>query len=113
MISQLSSFRYIEVDEEALETYLKPLELVNATFMEEKDHKEKKSLSFIYLKSEKLTMENGGPKGWGHMISISEKKDDFDLGYIPPIKREARVRANNITRSTHELFLSVVYIHDN
>lgn len=62
LIRHLSSFRYIEANEDALETSFQSLEIFNSTFMEEKDHKERTSSSFASLKSEKSTMESGGLK---------------------------------------------------
>ena len=65
IISQLSSFRYIEADEDALETYFQALEIANAILAEVKDHVEKASLSFASLKSANSAVESGGPAGWG------------------------------------------------
>lgn len=52
-LSQLSFFRYIETNEDALEFFLQTLEIANATFMETKDPVEKTSSSFASLKSAK------------------------------------------------------------
>lgn len=38
LISHLSSFRYIEVDEDALETSFQDLKIANSIFVETKDH---------------------------------------------------------------------------
>ncbi|XP_050878259.1 uncharacterized protein LOC127082076, partial [Lathyrus oleraceus] len=56
IISQLSSFRYIEADEDALETSFQALEISNATLEEVKDPVEKASLSFASLKSAKSAL---------------------------------------------------------
>ncbi|XP_050878639.1 uncharacterized protein LOC127082445 [Lathyrus oleraceus] len=63
IISQLSSFCYIEDDEDALETYFQALEIANATLAEVKDHVEEARLSFASLKSAKSAVESGGPAG--------------------------------------------------
>lgn len=63
VVSHLSSFRYIEADEDALETSFQALEIANATFVEMKDLIGKVCSSFAYLKSVKCSIEGGNPKG--------------------------------------------------
>lgn len=63
IISQLSSFCYIEADEDALETSFQALEIANATLAEVKDPVEKTSLSFASLKSAKSAVESESPTG--------------------------------------------------
>lgn len=63
MVSHLSSFRYIEADKGALDTYFQAPEIANATFVEGFDTVEKVSLSFTSLKSVKSTVENGSSEG--------------------------------------------------
>lgn len=72
IISQLYSFRYIEVDEDALETSFQALEIANSMFVEVKDLIEKANLSFASLKSTKSATESGDHVGWGKVIDISE-----------------------------------------
>ncbi|XP_050908104.1 uncharacterized protein LOC127121698 [Lathyrus oleraceus] len=83
VVSHLSSFSYIEADEDALETSFQALEIANATFMEMKDPVGKTCSSFASLKSAKSSIEGGNPKGWGQLIDIREKHDRFGLGYVP------------------------------
>lgn len=59
MVSHLSSFRYIEADEDALDTSFQTLHIANATFLEVKESMEKVSPSFASVKSTKTTNENG------------------------------------------------------
>ncbi|XP_050881017.1 uncharacterized protein LOC127084576 isoform X1 [Lathyrus oleraceus] len=73
IISQLSSFRYIEADEDALETSFQELKISNATLAEVKDPIEKTSLSFAALNSARSAVESGGPTSWGQVINVSEK----------------------------------------
>ncbi|XP_050883704.1 uncharacterized protein LOC127086918 [Lathyrus oleraceus] len=111
VVSHLSSFRYIEVDEDALETSFQALEIANATFVEMKDPVGKACSSFASLKSAKSSIEGGNPKGWGHLIDIREKHDRFGMGYVPSAVKGARVPAKDNTRSIHEVFLSTGFIH--
>jgi len=106
IISQLSSFRYIEADEDALETSFQALEISNATLAEVKDPIEKTSLSFASLNSARSAVESGGPVGWGKVINVSEKNDRFGLGYKPSAKGGALVPAKDRIRSIQEVFLS-------
>ena len=111
IISQLSSFRYIEADEDALETSFQALEISNATLEEVKDPVEKASLSFASLKSAKSAVESGGPAGWGQVINVNEKNDRFGLGYKPSANGGALVPAKDRVRSIQEVFLSKGFIH--
>ncbi|XP_050916145.1 uncharacterized protein LOC127131260 [Lathyrus oleraceus] len=83
VVSHLSSFRYIEADEDALETSFQALEIANATFVEMKDPVGKACSSFTSLKSAKSSIEGGNPEGCGQLIDIREKHDHFGLGYVP------------------------------
>lgn len=65
VVSHLSSFRYIEDDENALEISFQALEIANATFMEMKDPVGRTCSSFSSLKSTKSTVEGGNPEVWG------------------------------------------------
>ncbi|KAI5415991.1 hypothetical protein KIW84_041145 [Lathyrus oleraceus] len=111
IISQLSSFRYIEADEDALETSFQALEISNATLEEVKDPVEKTSLSFASLKSARSAVESGGPAGWGQVINVNEKNDRFGLGYKPSANGGSLVPAKDRVRSIQEVFLSKGFIH--
>ncbi|XP_050875855.1 uncharacterized protein LOC127079511 [Lathyrus oleraceus] len=99
IISQLSSFRYIEVDEDALETSFQALETVNATLTEVKNPVEKVILSLASLKSVKSIVESGGPIGWGQVIDVSKRKDHFGLGHKSSSNEEALVHTKDRIRS--------------
>jgi hypothetical protein len=111
VVSHLSSFRYIEADEDALETSFQALEIANATFVEMKDPVGKACSSFASLKSAKSSIEGGNPEGWGQLIDIREKHDRFGLGYVPSAAKGARVPTKDNTRSIQEVFLSTGFIH--
>ncbi|XP_050889537.1 pectin acetylesterase 8-like [Lathyrus oleraceus] len=111
VVSHLSSFRYIEADEDALETSFQALEIANATFVEMKGPVGKACSSFASLKSAKSSIEGGNPEGWGQLIDIREKHDRFGLGYVPSAAKGARVPTKDNTRSIQEVFLSTRFIH--
>ncbi|XP_050876089.1 uncharacterized protein LOC127079759 [Lathyrus oleraceus] len=112
VVSHLSSFRYIEADEDALETSFQALEIANANFVEMKDLVGKACSSFASLKSAKSSIEGGNPEGWGQVIDVREKHDHFGLGYVPSAAKEAWVHAKDKTRSIQEVFLSIRFIHE-
>ncbi|XP_050909925.1 uncharacterized protein LOC127123778 [Lathyrus oleraceus] len=111
VVSHISSFRYNEADEDALETSFQALEIANATFVEMKDPVGKACSSFASMKSTKSSIEGGNPEGWGQLIDIREKHDRFGLGYVPSAVKGARVPAKDNTRSIQEVFLSTRFIH--
>ncbi|XP_050877333.1 uncharacterized protein LOC127081091 [Lathyrus oleraceus] len=111
VVSHLSSFRYIEADEDALETSFQALEIANATFVEMKGPVGKACSSFASLKSAKSSIEGGNPEGWGQLIDMREKHDRFGLGYVPSAAKGARAPTKDNTRSIQEVFLSIGFIH--
>ncbi|XP_050897804.1 uncharacterized protein LOC127104675 [Lathyrus oleraceus] len=84
MVSNLSSFRYIEADEDALETSFQALEIANAVLVEVEETVEGQSNpSFASLKSTRSTIDRGIPEGWGEIINVKTKTDRHGLGYRP------------------------------
>lgn len=84
MISNLSSFRYIEADEDALETSFQALEIANAVLVEVEETVEGQSNPyFASLKSTRSTIDRGIPEGWGEIINVKTKTDRHGLGYRP------------------------------
>lgn len=63
LISHLSSFRYVEADEGALETSFQALEIANSIFLEEKDEDAIVRLSFASLKGAKTMLEKWNYEG--------------------------------------------------
>jgi hypothetical protein len=83
-VSHLSSFRYVETEEGALETHFQALEIANATLMNPKVVNQVSKASPTSWKSLKKAMDDGGlPEGWGQLLIIPEKNDRFGLGYQP------------------------------
>lgn len=84
MVSNLSSFRYIEADEDALETSFQALEIANAVLVEVEETVEGQSNpSFSSLKSTRSIIDRGIPEGWGEIINVKTKTDRHGLGYRP------------------------------
>jgi hypothetical protein len=82
LVSQLSSFRYVEADEGALETQFQALEIATATLASPVLTGYGPKASVTSWKSLRKAMEGGGvPEGWGQLLFFLEKKNRFGLGY--------------------------------
>ncbi|KAI5444287.1 hypothetical protein KIW84_012787 [Lathyrus oleraceus] len=78
-VSQLSSFKYVEMDGEIFETPSQAFETVkveNAVFA-----KEEKKPSISSYKQASEVVKSGEALGWGKMIDIAAKEDRFEVGY--------------------------------
>lgn len=84
-VSHLTSFRYIEVGEDIVETPLQALEVVNVVQTKPKLVEEPKGVMTSW-KSVKAAIEAGCPGSWGTVIELPEKKDKCGLGYQPSIE---------------------------
>ncbi|WJX67858.1 hypothetical protein P8452_52291 [Trifolium repens] len=84
MVSHLSSFRYIEADEEVIEVPFQALEIARVTTLKTK--RKKGGLAMTLWKAMKEALEEGVPLGWGKVPEVCEKKDRFGLGYRPKTK---------------------------
>lgn len=74
-VSHLSSFRYIEADEETLEIHFQSLEIATV------NRRREKSIS-PWEKMSKL-IKGRDTQSWGKLLEILEKKDRLELGYKP------------------------------
>jgi hypothetical protein len=84
MVSQLSSFQYVEADEEAIEVPFQALEIASvATVGSKHSHSKKAGLALSSWKDMREALEEGVLEGWGKLPNIIEKKDRFGLGYVP------------------------------
>lgn len=82
MLSELSSFCYVETEEGKVEIPLHCLEfedVISATSNQDR----MTELVLSYLKSAKETLERGTPLGWSQIIHVAEKHDRFGVGYCP------------------------------
>ncbi|XP_050916030.1 uncharacterized protein LOC127131136 [Lathyrus oleraceus] len=78
-VSQLSSFKYVEMDGEIFETPSQAFETVqveNSVFAE----REKKP-SIASYKQAVEEMKSGEAPGWGSVIDVAVKEDKFGIGY--------------------------------
>lgn len=90
VVSNLSSFRYIEADEDALQTSFQALEIANAVLVEVEQTVEGQSNpSFASLKSTRSTIDRGIPEGWGEVINVKTKTNRHGLGYRPTHEKAA------------------------
>jgi hypothetical protein len=75
LVTHLSSFRYIETEEGALETEFQALEIATATLMSPTPTSQGSRTSIMSWKKLKKTVESGGsPIGWGRVMVFPEKK---------------------------------------
>lgn len=74
-VTHLSSFRYIEADGETLEIPFQALEIVAVS------RRREQSIS-PWEKMSKL-IKGRDTRGWGKLLKIPEKKDQFGLGNKP------------------------------
>ncbi|XP_050890053.1 uncharacterized protein LOC127095399 [Lathyrus oleraceus] len=78
-VSQLSSFKYVEMDGEIFETPRQAFETVkveNAVFTE----REKKPFIASYKQAVEV-VKSGEAPGWGRVIDVAVKEDKFGIGY--------------------------------
>ncbi|XP_050876305.1 uncharacterized protein LOC127080011 [Lathyrus oleraceus] len=78
-VSQLSSFKYVEMDGEIFETPSQAFETVkveNAVFTE----REKKSFIASYKQAVEV-VKSGEAPGWGRVLDVAVKEDKFGIGY--------------------------------
>jgi hypothetical protein len=88
LVSHLTSFKYVESDEgaleipfQALEIPFQALEIASVTLANPEDDGRKEKRPVTSLKSLKVALEEGLPTGLGQMLVLPEKKDRFGLGY--------------------------------
>lgn len=77
MVSQLSSYKYVEVEGEVHETPCQAFEAVQVVNMPQK----KKVVTMSSLKDVKVVVEAGHPEGWGRVLDLPPKFDKMGLGY--------------------------------
>ncbi|XP_050915893.1 uncharacterized protein LOC127130986 [Lathyrus oleraceus] len=78
-VSQLSSFKYVEMDGEIFETRSHAFETVkveNAVFAERE-----RNSSIASYKQAVEVVKNGEAPGWGRVIDVAVKEDKFGIGY--------------------------------
>lgn len=112
LISHLSSFRYVEAGEGAIEVPFQALEIATAVHVGEKAPVSRSKPSFASAKSAKMTIVAGRPDGWGEIVQVAEKKDKFGLGFKPYQQAKAQVSQEKSQRRIQEVFHSGGVVHD-
>ena len=80
MVSHLTSFRYVEVEGEIIETPFQAFEAVN-TVKTPRSQVVKSEAPIVSLKDAQVAIETGGSSKWGQMIEVHPKHDKKGLGF--------------------------------
>ena len=82
LVSELSSFRYVETDEGIVEVPLHCLEFEEVSSAMA-NHNQSSATILSSAKSAKQTLEKGPLPGWGKVLNVAEKHDRAGIGYHP------------------------------
>ncbi|XP_050914130.1 uncharacterized protein LOC127128803 [Lathyrus oleraceus] len=88
LVSELSLFRYFEIDEGIVEVqlhYLEFKEVSSATA----NHNQSSATILSSTKSAKKKLEKGPLPGWGKVVNVAEKRDRFGIGYHQVVCKES------------------------
>lgn len=86
LVSELSSFRYVETDEGIVKVPLHCLEFEDISSASA--NKNQSSATILSsAKSAKKTLEKGPLLGWGKVVNVAEKRDRFGIGYHPATRK--------------------------
>ncbi|XP_050908890.1 uncharacterized protein LOC127122628 [Lathyrus oleraceus] len=84
LVSQLSSFRYVEVDGEIHETPFQAFEIANVLMNPLNGRASgKPELPMSSLKDAQTIIKAGHPEGWGRILELPVNKNRSGLGYHP------------------------------
>lgn len=84
LVSQISSFWYVEVDGEIHETPFQAFEIANMLMNPLNGRTSKKfELPMSSLKDAQTIIKAGHPKGWGRILELPVNKNRSGLGYHP------------------------------
>lgn len=110
LVSHLTSFRYIDIEGETIETPFQYLEVVNVFTVHYMSKLPKLELSMTYLEGAKVIIEIGNAQGWGKLVEVHEKKDNFGLGYQPSLDEANNQVIKGHTPLVEETFTSASHI---
>lgn len=105
MVSQLSSYRYIEVEGEVHETPCQAFEAVQVINIAHPDTK-KSPVSMSSFRDARAIVEAGHPTGWGRVLDFPPKFNKMGLGYAPH-QSSVEVKAKKTVQ-----FTSAGFIHN-
>lgn len=83
MISQLSAFRYIDIEEDVVITQFQRLEIANAVRIKDLDEEDKVGTSMASFKDAQQVVASGQASGWGKIMQLSDNKDRSWLAFNP------------------------------
>ena len=90
MVSHLTSFRYVEMDGEFIETPCQNFEEVPQILASTKTASNKPPLKMASLKDARVVVEEGGCTNWGQLPDFTHKTDKFGLGFTTGAQRVVR-----------------------
>lgn len=110
LISELSSFRYVETDEGTVEAPFQYLEFEDVSTTTSNLDKVSEVI-MSSLKNAKETLEKVNPVGWRQVINVSKKNNCFGIDYYPS---SSMLNPGGQKKSCHvkEVFESVGFQHD-
>ncbi|XP_050919835.1 uncharacterized protein LOC127137414 [Lathyrus oleraceus] len=86
LVSELSSFRYVETDEGIVEVLLHCLEFEDVSSASANNNQSSATI-LSSAKSSKQTLEKGPLPGWGKVVNVAEKSNRFGIGYHPATRK--------------------------
>ena len=95
MVSHLNSFRYVELDEEFIETPCQHFEEVPQTLASTETVVEDPPMKMASFKDVRAVVEKGGCANWGQLPNFAHKTNKFGLGFTAEAQktvRNARIR---------------------
>lgn len=86
LVSELSSFRYVEIEEGIVEV---PLHYLEFEYISSNTSNQNQSSAMILssVKSVRETLEKGHLSGLGHIVNMADKHDRFGIGYHPSARQ--------------------------
>ena len=87
MVSHINSFRYVEMDEEFIETPFHHFEEVPQTLASAETMVEDSPMKMASLKDARAVIEKGGCANWGRLPDFTQKANKFGLGFMEEAQR--------------------------
>lgn len=86
LVSELSSFRYVETDEGVAEIPLHCLEFEDTSLVTS-NHDQSSTTTLSSARSTKQTLEKSPLTGWGQFFNVTKKHNRFGIGYYPSTRK--------------------------